>query len=268
MLLSCRTTSVKIDLPKAADGRPARPFRWRLLLLKGLAMQMELFPGDKEYSLSEALLERYRQQADENADNKEYDVHWTTNDLTGQRFGRLLVIEMTNKRFHGGVVYMVECSCGVRLEMSHYYLRRSTHCGCRRGHPGTAGINWAKQPKPSETVARRHLFATYRNSATRRGYHFELTYEQFEVLTTAPCCYCGDEPRQVETDRHHTCVYNGIDRLDSDGHYTLDNCVSCCGACNRAKGTQSVEEFNAWIERLVAYRRKNNDNERRTATTL
>ena len=39
-------------------------------------------------------------------------------------------------------------------------------------------------------------------------------------------------------------------RLDNYKGYTIDNCVSCCKICNRAKGSLPLETFQKWIERL------------------
>jgi hypothetical protein len=38
-------------------------------------------------------------------------------------------------------------------------------------------------------------------------------------------------------------IYNGIDRVDSNIGYTLENCVPCCEAVNRMKMDLSKEEF-------------------------
>lgn len=42
----------------------------------------------------------------------------------------------------------------------------------------------------------------------------------------------------------------GIDRLNNDKGYTVENIVSCCSICNKAKSNLTMEEFLAWIERI------------------
>lgn len=47
-----------------------------------------------------------------------------------------------------------------------------------------------------------------------------------------------------------------IDRMDNTIGYVLDNVVSCCGACNRAKGARPYGEFVAWLDRIARFRRE------------
>ena len=54
-------------------------------------------------------------------------------DLTGQRFGRLTVLEKTNKRCHGYIVWKCKCDCGniVEIPMHNLSYNNSTRsCGC------------------------------------------------------------------------------------------------------------------------------------------
>lgn len=63
-------------------------------------------------------------------------------DLSGRKFGALLVLEPTEKRYHGHVVFLCRCECGKRLEIPGIQLREGKRkgCGCgagykRRGRP-------------------------------------------------------------------------------------------------------------------------------------
>jgi hypothetical protein len=54
-------------------------------------------------------------------------------------------------------------------------------------------------------------------------------------------------------------AYNGIDRVDNKKGYTEENCVSCCGLCNRMKMKMGLSDFakhiqkihNFWAERFA-----------------
>lgn len=85
----------------------------------------------------------------------------------------------------------------------------------------------------------------YRASSKKRGYEFSLSKDEFEVLIQKPCVYCGTEPSPV----------NGVDRVDNSVGYVPDNCVPCCGTCNKAKGTMTRGQFVDWI--IKAYRNIN-----------
>ena len=77
----------------------------------------------------------------------------------------------------------------------------------------------------------------YRNGAKSRNIPFLLTEEQFKSFWQAPCSYCGDEIETI-----------GLDRINSDGPYRIDNVRPCCWPCNSNKGTRSLEE---WTENTL-----------------
>lgn len=78
----------------------------------------------------------------------------------------------------------------------------------------------------------------FRINAEARGINFELTNEQVLDLCSKPCFYCGKE----------RCL--GIDRIDNSKGYTIDNCVPCCGCCNRMKMDLSLDFFYDQIEKI------------------
>lgn len=95
------------------------------------------------------------------------------------------------------------------------------------------------------------LYTVYQLGAKRRGYTFDLTLDQFKMLTSQNCYYCGCPPSQKNEGPY---LYNGIDRTDSTKGYLMNNVKSCCGRCNMAKGRYTEEQFLKWIDRLVAFR--------------
>lgn len=100
------------------------------------------------------------------------------------------------------------------------------------------------------------VFRQYKAAVIRRKLIFELTTEQFALLTKQICFYCGDIPKHKMQmkDANGPYIYNGIDRIDNNIGYTIENCVSCCKICNRAKGNLSLIEWINWINNLIAYR--------------
>lgn len=54
------------------------------------------------------------------------------NDLTGQKFGRLVVIKSTKKRYNGEIVYLCQCDCGNECLVTSCHLRsgHTKSCGC------------------------------------------------------------------------------------------------------------------------------------------
>ena len=115
----------------------------------------------------------------------------------------------------------------------------------------------------------RKLFKRYKRDAVRKrriALSFNITYEQFESLIKGNCYYCGEVPKNVfvwnERDTRSgkiytsSCLYNGIDRLDNDKGYLIENCVSCCTACNRFKGSKSLAELYDELPRLMKFVKK------------
>jgi hypothetical protein len=70
------------------------------------------------------------------------------------------------------------------------------------------------------------LYKDYNKSAKRRNHSFDLDLEKFKVLALSECHYC---------DYYKEGEVNGIDRVNNDLGYTMDNCVTCCYTCNKMK---------------------------------
>jgi len=100
------------------------------------------------------------------------------------------------------------------------------------------------------------LFHSYSKSAQDRGIYFNLSKEQFKLLTKQDCYYCGIEPLQKfangkpEKWKYGLWIYNGIDRKDDSMGYEINNCVPCCTKCNYAKQGLSDVEFLEHIEKI------------------
>lgn len=76
-----------------------------------------------------------------------------------------------------------------------------------------------------------HKYRNYQYNAKRRDIKFFLTREQVEIITSQPCFYCGSN-KSV-----------GIDRVDNNIGYLVENCVPCCMICNKMKINYSLEDF-------------------------
>lgn len=105
----------------------------------------------------------------------------------------------------------------------------------------------------------RAIYAAYRCRARGRSdrptptREFEITFEQFLNLTAQPCTYCGNQPETSAWNgrANGSFVYNGLDRVDNDRGYTIDNVVACCGLCNLMKRGLSVSDFIKQCRRIA-----------------
>jgi len=83
-------------------------------------------------------------------------------------------------------------------------------------------------------------FYRYKARAKHRKQEFNLTFEEFAIFWQKPCHYCGDLIKTI-----------GIDRVDNNKGYELNNCVSCCAICNYGKMNQTREEYIEHCKRVV-----------------
>ena len=184
-------------------------------------------------------------------------------DITGQRFGRLVAIERLGfvrigapEKQQTKTIWRFRCDCGNEVvRKSANAIRGDTlSCGCLKTE-NTKRLN-LKNRKPKGESSFNGLFHTYQKGAENRGFSWELTREQFEKFLNGDCYYCGLPPT-AEYKSHRqsngSYKYNGLDRVDNSKGYTLDNVVSCCGTCNRAKNSTPVTDFLNWVKRLARH---------------
>ena len=102
--------------------------------------------------------------------------------------------------------------------------------------PGEAGLNL--------------LYYQYELRAKKYNREFHLNKDEFKSITSKDCFYCKSPPnsktRVCGTKGIYT--YNGIDRIDNEQGYTIENSVPCCKFCNYAKNKFQVTEFTEWLD--------------------
>jgi hypothetical protein len=179
--------------------------------------------------------------------------------LTGQRFTRLIVISQAESNKHGHTKWNCKCDCGTTIIAYASDLKRGGRpsCGClksekisetRKLEPGKAGLN--------------SMFSQYKKGARERDLTFALSIAEFTLLIDKECHYCGTGPslkafskaRMLRDNVNGNFIYTGIDRKDSNIGYQFDNCLTCCKTCNFAKNDMSYEDFIAYLDRLTAFR--------------
>lgn len=162
--------------------------------------------------------------------------------LVGRRFGTRMVLKLLGRGRGHNTRYEAVCDCGAVESVSRHSLLQSKSCRqC-----------WLKSAKifPNQAITKR--FQGYKTNASNRGIEFYLTPTEFIKLGTKFCSYCGEPPRSVKY-RGHEGIFTGIDRTDSNGHYTLDNVVPCCDRCNWLKSDYSVESFLSHVHRIAQH---------------
>lgn len=138
------------------------------------------------------------------------------NDLTGQRFGRLIVIERGDNSKTGQAYWWCFCDCGEvkQFRGTHLTSGRSTSCGCysadraiRHGMHGTpeyrAYYNMIKRCEYKND----NRYADYGGRGIQVCPEWRKSFDKF-------LADMGPRP----SDQH------SVDRIDVNGHYEPENC--------------------------------------------
>lgn len=64
-----------------------------------------------------------------------------------------------------------------------------------------------------------------------------------ELLIIQNCFYCGKQIKEGNLQERIIGDYNGVDRINSNKPYILENCVPCCKKCNIMKNTLDIASF-------------------------
>ena len=102
--------------------------------------------------------------------------------------------------------------------------------------------------KENNTAKMKNINSQYKiyiRSAGDKNLVFDLPQEIYTEKIKEPCYYCG------ETDKHKG--FNGIDRMNQQMGYIVDNCVSCCQMCNYMKKSLNENIFLQRVEHILVY---------------
>lgn len=133
------------------------------------------------------------------------------------------------------------CSCGreriaratkVRKGIIRVCIRCAIADGARRGNE--------KRKLPALERLLREKWSTYKSNAKRKGLSFALSLSDASALFSRPCEYCGGKG-------------GGIDRINSECGYTVENSVPCCAKCNYAKRDLTREAFLLWVKDIYEH---------------
>jgi hypothetical protein len=168
-------------------------------------------------------------------------------DLVNKKFGKLLVLEEASKINNRYCAYKCKCDCGNEKIIIASSLKNgaTTSCGC-----GNLETRFKRINEPILTSIK-CIFKNYSDG--------DLTIDNFIELTKKNCFYCNEKPNNyfniskfsyTKFDSEFDFNYNGLDRLDnSKGHY-LNNVVTCCKVCNRAKNKLNYKDFLIQVKKI------------------
>lgn len=178
----------------------------------------------------------------------------TINEI-GNKFGKLTVKERGESDRYG-VSWICDCECGRQVIRRGVYLRH--HINNKEASCRFCKINGPERKVKGEVLLKQ--YRAYRNSTSAQIKGFELTLEEFEIISRKPCYYCEEPPvyRRYKYDSAakgplYTEDYlSGVDRVDNEKGYILENCVPACPKCNHMKSTLTKKEFLEHIQKILS----------------
>lgn len=178
------------------------------------------------------------------------DPTYTSRVIFGKEdYGRLKLVGVAGYFLEGTrqkkrAAFNFKCECGnvVVLRGKDVKSGKIESCGCL-GLETKQKTGLANR-LPNCSGLKNLLFYRHVAGAKKRHIPTELTQEQFEQFLFKDCHYCGSGPsNEFKHNLYCKLKYNGIDRVDSNKTYSINNCVPCCKTCNWAKNKQTYEEF-------------------------
>lgn len=157
-------------------------------------------------------------------------------DLTGKKFGHLLVVAPAENDVSGKSKYLCKCDCGKFKTIVGGSLSRglSKSCGCIKsnfsGYKDISGVYWRKT----------------REHAVERNYEFTINIEEawdLFVKQNGKCILSGLDIRFSKNQDRSYRQTASIDRIDSNKGYTIDNIQWVHKIVNFAKQRLSDDEF-------------------------
>ena len=180
-------------------------------------------------------------------------------DMIGSKFGKLTVVERdgTKKTKTSSAnrptyraVWRCVCECGNEVHKTTQELHKGRYTKCKE-------CAYADRPQSAKrhTAVERLFHLKVVNGLDRRDIALKMTADEYYNIAKHNCFYCQEEPKEFHLykgkfSKKESLFVNGVDRVDSSGPYSVDNCVPCCFDCNAAKRIQTQEQFFNKIEKI------------------
>jgi len=180
--------------------------------------------------------------------------------MPGTKFSRL-----TTLVYKKGSKWLCQCDCEniVEVTTDNLISKNTKSCGCLKIEISRNKIEKvinARRKFEPKTASARRVWKSY----CYRDNNCDITFEQFLIISQQNCFYCGINPNNkynyfksassrgsINAKKDGEFSYNGLDRIDSSKSHIIDNIVSCCYDCNRAKNNRSIKDFLLWVNNLT-----------------
>lgn len=145
------------------------------------------------------------------------------NNLTGEKFGRLTVLGLSERKSGRKSFWVCECTCGKTLEVRSDMLKRGNtkSCGCLKKEQDIKNLHITDNHGLSQT----HLYRKWRSMLNRCYKSNQENYNRYGGRGIIVCKDWHDLYNFIEW-AQSTGYKNGlsIERIDNDGNYCPENC--------------------------------------------
>lgn len=188
--------------------------------------------------------------------------YWPKENLRGEVFGRLTVIEFAGwRQYKSGTrssLWKCRCECDekeVCVTAKELKSGHTSSCGClQKETRQKVGLRSRQSTPDNPVAARNYAYESTKRGCKDRNLCWELTFDQWQAIVKQNCYYCNAEPSPYvpnhRASRYGLFLCNGIDRYWNNEGYVINNCVPCCWTCNRLKGGMDGDEFIDHINKI------------------
>ena len=141
--------------------------------------------------------------------------------LSGQRFGRLLVIGLVGKTDAQKCVWLCQCDCGVETEVVAASLKNGVtkSCGCLDRE-----LKLKKLSTPTPQKLFRSEYSSWSSMITRCTNENRACYKRYGGRGITVCDRWRDFKKFMEDMGPKPSPSHSIDRIDNNGNYCPENC--------------------------------------------
>lgn len=165
-------------------------------------------------------------------------------DLAGQRFGKLTVLHLSDdSRKDPSVFWVCRCDCGKEKTVRAALLKgkhavKSCGCNWRTGYEGISATH----------------FLNIRNHAKTRGVEFTISIKEIWNLFVRQNKKCALSGVDLILGAYRYGVKTAsLDRIDSDGGYTMNNVQWVHKDVNSMKSNMPEKDFLEWARRICLF---------------
>lgn len=148
-------------------------------------------------------------------------------DLTGQRFGRLVALEVVGKSNAHGVLWKCKCDCGNEKNVRSGYLLEggTTSCGCYRHELNVSKMGNSAKWKTTHGMTKTPLHRQWCSMRQRCRDPKSTMYHRYGGRGISVCDEWQDFAKFMEWAVSHGWEKGlAIDRINGDGNYCPENC--------------------------------------------